>query len=142
MLLCQHILVLSERSEAKQPMSAPALAVTILTSGGRAEARQIALQQAVIADWTGRDPVARDKPIDELEAPGVPRRLSEMLPLRELIERGFAGELPDGTALSAAYSRPRAAFGPPRRSTMKIDDPVLDRTIRGGYHVVTLPIGG
>jgi hypothetical protein len=31
------------------------------------------IEQAVIAGWTGRDPVARDKHIAELEALGVPR---------------------------------------------------------------------
>ena len=31
----------------------------------------LAIDQAVIAGWTGRDPVARDKHIAELEAIGV-----------------------------------------------------------------------
>ena len=33
----------------------------------------LAIDQAVIAGWTGRDPVARDKHIAELEAMGIAR---------------------------------------------------------------------
>ena len=33
----------------------------------------LAIDQAVIAGWTGRDPVARDKHIAELEAIGIAR---------------------------------------------------------------------
>src|ERR1700721_868164 len=36
----------------------------------------LAIDQAVIAGWTGRDPVARDKHIAELEAIGVARPAS------------------------------------------------------------------
>src|SRR5258707_7572999 len=36
----------------------------------------LAIDQAVIAGWTGRDPVARDKHIAELEAIGIARRAS------------------------------------------------------------------
>jgi hypothetical protein len=36
----------------------------------------LAIDQAVIAGWTGRDPVARDKHIDELEAIGIARPAS------------------------------------------------------------------
>lgn len=41
--------------------------------GNQAETRRIALSSAVIAGWTGRDPVAREKHIAELEAIGVKR---------------------------------------------------------------------
>jgi len=40
---------------------------------GKIENRQIALRSAVIAGWTGRDAVAREKHIAELEALGVAR---------------------------------------------------------------------
>jgi hypothetical protein len=40
---------------------------------GRSENRSIPLRALVIAGWTGRDPVAREKHIAELEALGVPR---------------------------------------------------------------------
>ncbi len=40
---------------------------------GRVESRPIAVRSAVIAGWTGRDPIAREKHIVELEALGVAR---------------------------------------------------------------------
>lgn len=40
---------------------------------GASESRSIAIRSAVIAGWTGRDPVAREKHIAELEALGVAR---------------------------------------------------------------------
>jgi hypothetical protein len=47
-----------------------------LHRGGAVESRQIPLRHAVIAGWTGRDPVAREKHIAELEAIGVARPAS------------------------------------------------------------------
>jgi hypothetical protein len=44
--------------------------------GDRVEDRSIALDSAIIAGWTGRDPVAREKHIAELEALGVARPAS------------------------------------------------------------------
>jgi hypothetical protein len=41
--------------------------------GNRVENRSIALNHAIIAGWTGRDPVAREKHIAELEAIGIAR---------------------------------------------------------------------
>lgn len=41
--------------------------------GGGFENRTIALSSAIIAGWTGRDPIAREKHIAELEALGVAR---------------------------------------------------------------------
>jgi hypothetical protein len=40
---------------------------------GKISSKQIALTSAVIAGWTGRDPIARDRHIAELEALGVAR---------------------------------------------------------------------
>lgn len=51
------------------------LAFTIENLGGRAE-RTLRITQAVIAGWTGRDPVARDHHIAELEALGIARPAS------------------------------------------------------------------
>src|ERR1700758_3716499 len=45
---------------------------TIETKGGTTPLT-LAIDQAVIAGWTGRDPVARDKHIAELEAIGIAR---------------------------------------------------------------------
>lgn len=45
---------------------------TVHQDGGAAQ-RRIAVDRLVIAGWTGRDPVARDKHIAELEALGIPR---------------------------------------------------------------------
>lgn len=44
--------------------------------GGRVEHRTMALDSAIIAGWTGRDPVARENHIAELEALGVARPAS------------------------------------------------------------------
>lgn len=43
---------------------------------GAATPRDLTIGQAVIAGWTGRDPVARDHHIAELEALGIPRPAS------------------------------------------------------------------
>src|SRR5664279_6537002 len=51
------------------------LAFTI-EAQGTATPLRLAINQAVIAGWTGRDPVARDKHIAELEAIGIARPAS------------------------------------------------------------------
>jgi hypothetical protein len=51
------------------------IAFTIESATGRS-AKTIAIGQAVIAGWTGRDPVARDHHIAELEALGIARPAS------------------------------------------------------------------
>jgi hypothetical protein len=56
-------------------MSAFELAVTLETKNGRSPLT-LNITQAVIAGWTGRDPVARDKHIAELEAIGIARPAS------------------------------------------------------------------
>jgi hypothetical protein len=53
----------------------PDLAVTLEAKGGRSQIT-LPIRQAVIAGWTGRDPVARDKHIAELEAIGIARPAS------------------------------------------------------------------
>lgn len=44
-----------------------------LQDGTHARAAEVAIEQAVIAGWTGRDPIAVEKHITELEALGVKR---------------------------------------------------------------------
>ena len=56
-------------------MTSTILSLT-LRERGRATPIAMEVRQAVIAGWTGRDPVARDKHIAELEALGVPRPAS------------------------------------------------------------------
>jgi hypothetical protein len=45
----------------------------LVHTDGTAARQQITLNRLVIAGWTGRDPVARDKHIAELEELGIPR---------------------------------------------------------------------
>ena len=62
----------------------------------------LAIDQAVIAGWTGRDPVARDKHIAELEAIGIARPATTPIYYRVLgaadhhgrPHRGLAAEIP------------------------------------------------
>ena len=49
------------------------LTFTVIDPKGGATPLTLAIEQAVIAGWTGRDPVARDKHIAELEAIGIAR---------------------------------------------------------------------
>src|SRR5436190_18915730 len=56
-------------------MSACDLAFTLDARGNRTPLK-LSIREAVIAGWTGRDPVARDKHIAELEAIGIARPAS------------------------------------------------------------------
>jgi hypothetical protein len=56
-------------------MSACDLVFTLEAGGSRTPLR-LSIHQAVMAGWTGRDPVARDKHIAELEAIGIARPAS------------------------------------------------------------------
>ena len=49
------------------------LTFTIIDAQGATTPLTLAVDQAVVAGWTGRDPVARDKHIAELEAIGIAR---------------------------------------------------------------------
>ena len=53
----------------------PDIVFTLEAKGGRSPIT-LPIRQAVIAGWTGRDPVARDKHIAELEAIGIARPAS------------------------------------------------------------------
>jgi len=52
------------------------LTFTIVDAHGATTPLTLAIDQAVVAGWTGRDPVARDKHIAELEAIGIARPLT------------------------------------------------------------------
>ena len=52
------------------------LAFTVIDAVGATVPLTVPIDQAVIAGWTGRDPVARDKHIAELEAIGIARPAS------------------------------------------------------------------
>ena len=68
------------------------------------ETRPIALRSAVIAGWTGRDPVAREKHILELEALGVARPAST-----PIYYRVSASRLTTSTEHRGERARVRAA---------------------------------
>jgi hypothetical protein len=210
----------------------------------------LAIEQAVIAGWTGRDPVARDKHITELEAIGIARpattpiyyrcsarritqadrievsgenssgevefvligwqgrifvgcgsdhtdrkveaysvtvskqmcdkvmapvlweldevighwdrmvlrawafvdgqrvlyqegTLDHMLPIGELIERGFGGKgLPDGCAMFGGTFAAKGGIRPADRFEFELEDPVLKRKISHGYDVIPMPVLG
>jgi Protein of unknown function (DUF2848) len=69
--------------------------------------------------------------------------LDAMLPVNDLIVRGFdGGKFPDGCAM---FGGTFAAIGGIRaadRFEYELEDPVLKRSIRHGYDVVTMPVRG
>jgi hypothetical protein len=68
--------------------------------------------------------------------------LSAMLPPGELIATGFGRELPDGTAMFGGTFAAKGGIRPAERFDFEMDDPVLGRSIRYGYSIVTLPVRG
>ena len=69
--------------------------------------------------------------------------LDAMLPVKELIERGFGGKgLPDGCAMFGGTFAAKGGIRPADRFEFELEDPVLKRTIKHGYDVVTLPVLG
>lgn len=69
--------------------------------------------------------------------------LDAMLPVAELIERGFGGTgLPDGCAMFGGTFAAKGGIRPADRFEFELEDPVLKRTIRHGYDVVALPVLG
>jgi hypothetical protein len=69
--------------------------------------------------------------------------LDSMLPVAELIQRGF-GEagLPDGCAMFGGTFAAKGGIRPSRRFEFELEDPVLKRSIRHGYDVIVLPVLG
>lgn len=69
--------------------------------------------------------------------------LDAMLPVTELIARGFpGGKLPDGCAMFGGTFAAKGGIRPADRFEFELEDPVLKRTIRHGYDVVMLPVLG
>jgi hypothetical protein len=226
------------------------LTFTIIDRDGGAMPLTLPIDQAVIAGWTGRDPVARDKHIAELEALGIARpattpiyyrcsarrltledqievcgddssgevefvligwqgrifvglgsdhtdrkvesysitvskqmcdkpmasvlweledvrnhwdrmilrsyavtggkrelyqegTLDAMLPVDELIKRGFGGDkLPNGCAMFGGTFAAKGGIRSAARFEYELEDPVLKRTIRHAYDVITMPVRG
>jgi hypothetical protein len=69
--------------------------------------------------------------------------LDAMLPVKELIKQGFdGGRLPDGCAMFGGTFAAKGGIRPASRFEFELEDPVLKRTIRHAYDVVTLPVLG
>jgi hypothetical protein len=69
--------------------------------------------------------------------------LDAMLPVSELIARGFeGGKLPDGCAMFGGTFVAIGGMRPADRFEFELEDPVLKRTIRHGYDVITMPERG
>ncbi len=68
--------------------------------------------------------------------------LAAMLPPAELIATGFGNELPDGTAMFGGTFAAKGGIRPADRFDFEIADPVLNRSIRHGYSIMTLPVRG
>jgi hypothetical protein len=69
--------------------------------------------------------------------------LDGMLPVADLIQRGFGGKtLPDGCAMFGGTFAAKGGIRPASRFEFELEDPVLKRVIKHGYDVVTLPVLG
>jgi hypothetical protein len=69
--------------------------------------------------------------------------LDGMLPVAELIERGFGGKrLPDGCAMFGGTFAAQGGIRPASRFEFELEDPVLNRSIRHAYDVIELPVLG
>jgi len=69
--------------------------------------------------------------------------LDAMLPVSELIARGFAdGKLPDGCAMFGGTFAAKGGIRPASRFEYELEDPILERSIRHAYDVIELPVRG
>jgi len=69
--------------------------------------------------------------------------LDSMLPVKELIQRGFGdGGLPDGWAMFGGTFAAIGGIRPASRFEFELEDPVLKRSLRHGYDVIMLPVLG
>jgi hypothetical protein len=69
--------------------------------------------------------------------------LDSMLPVKELIQRGFGDAgLPDGCAMFGGTFAAIGGIRPASRFDFELEDPVLKRNIRYGYDVIELPVRG
>ena len=70
-------------------------------------------------------------------------RLNGMLPVDELVRRGFSdGKLPDECAMFGGTFAAKGGIRSASRFEYEIEDPVLKRSIRHSYDVVALPVLG
>jgi len=69
--------------------------------------------------------------------------LDAMLPVKDLIARGFGGKgLPDGCAMFGGTFAANGGIRPASRFEFELEDPVRKRSIRHGYDVIELPVLG
>jgi Protein of unknown function (DUF2848) len=69
--------------------------------------------------------------------------LDSMLPVAELIQRGFGDKgLPDGCAMFGGTFAAKGGIRPASRFEYELEDPVLRRSIRHAYDVIELPVLG
>ena len=69
--------------------------------------------------------------------------LDAMLPVKDLIARGFGAEgLPDGCAMFGGTFAAKGGIRPADRFEFELEDPVLKRKISHGYDVITMPVLG
>jgi hypothetical protein len=69
--------------------------------------------------------------------------LDAMLPVKDLIERGFGDKsLPDGCAMFGGTFAAKGGIRPASRFEFELEDPVLKRKIGHGYDVITMPVLG
>jgi hypothetical protein len=69
--------------------------------------------------------------------------LDAILPVGELIKRGFEdGKLPDGCVMFGGTFAAKGGIRPADRFEFELEDPVIKRTIRHVYDVMTLPVRG
>ena len=69
--------------------------------------------------------------------------LDAMLPVKDLIARGFGGkDLPDGCAMFGGTFAAKGGIRPASRFEFELEDPVLKRKISHGYDVITMPVLG
>jgi len=69
--------------------------------------------------------------------------LDAMLPVKELLAKGFeGGMLPNGCAMFGGTFAAKGGIRPADRFEYELEDPVLKRTIRHAYDVITLPVRG
>jgi Protein of unknown function (DUF2848) len=69
--------------------------------------------------------------------------LDAMLPVKELIDRGFGKSgLPDGCAMFGGTFAAKGGIRPSVRFEYELEDPVLKRKITHAYDVIVLPVRG
>jgi Protein of unknown function (DUF2848) len=69
--------------------------------------------------------------------------LDAMLPVKELIARGFGGRgLPDGCAMFGGTFAANGGIRPASRFEVELEDPVRKRSIKHAYDVIALPVLG